>query len=69
MAFGPGKYDDLCTKVRDETHAQGVILIVIQGDKGTGFSCQLPLDVAMRVPEILRDVAGQIEGDRQKGEL
>jgi NAD(P)H-dependent flavin oxidoreductase YrpB (nitropropane dioxygenase family) len=67
--IGPGKYDDLCTKVREEAGALGVILIVVQGDKGGGFSCQLPLDVMLCVPEILRDIAQQIEGDRAKGEL
>ena len=29
MAEGPGKYDDLCTYVREQANAQGVLLIVL----------------------------------------
>ena len=38
--FGPGKYDELCTAAREETKAVGVVLIVIDGEHGNGFSCQ-----------------------------
>jgi hypothetical protein len=45
-----GKYDDLCTYVREQTKADGVVVIVVGGDKGHGFAVQCDpgndLDVA-----------------------
>ncbi len=40
MARGPGKYDDLATYVRQQAEAKAVIIIVLGGKKGSGFSCQ-----------------------------
>jgi hypothetical protein len=60
MAAGPGKYDDLCTEVREKASALGVILLIFDGVKGTGFSCQADLLTTMRLPEILEDIAKQI---------
>jgi len=64
MAFGPGKYDDLTTEVRDKARADGVLLLVINGVKGSGFSAQLSPHLTLALPEILRDIANQID---QKG--
>jgi hypothetical protein len=60
MAIGPGKYDDLCTLVREQAKAQGVIVIVIDGSKGTGFSCQADHLTTARLPAILESVAADI---------
>ena len=35
--IGPGKYDDACTAARVMTSAEVAILIVLGGDKGSGF--------------------------------
>ena len=40
MALGAGKYDDEVTALRERYHAEGVILLVIRGDRGEGFSMQ-----------------------------
>jgi len=64
MAFGPGKYDDLASHVRGVAEADGVLLLVINGTRGSGFSAQLPLHLTLSLPEILRDIADQID---QKG--
>lgn len=61
MAWGPGVYDDLATQIRVASRANGVILIVFDGDKGTGFSAQLDALRLMAIPHILRDIADQIE--------
>ena len=66
--LGPGKYDEVCAQVRTQVKAEGVILLVFNGEKGTGFSCQTPLPVIVNLPSILRSVADQIEAD-QKSEL
>jgi hypothetical protein len=61
MAIGPGKYDDLCTEVREKSKAKGAIVIIFDGEKGGGFSCQVPLSIQMIIPKLLRDVADNIE--------
>jgi hypothetical protein len=61
MAFGPGKYDDLCSLVRDKAQAMGVLVIVLGGEKGNGFSCQADLATTLMLPDLLRTVADQIE--------
>lgn len=64
MAFGPGKYNDVCTEVRIKTGAAGVLVLIFDGHKGSGFSAQLPLELQLTLPTILRSVADQID---QKG--
>lgn len=61
MAWGPGKYDDLATTARDAARADGVVLLVINGKRGSGFSAQLPVDLTFKLPAILRDLAKQID--------
>jgi len=65
--LGPGKYDDLCTKARQEAEAAGAILLLMDGNKGTGFSAQLTLDHMFAIPGILRQMADQIEKDQASG--
>jgi hypothetical protein len=60
MAIGPGKYDDLCTMVREKAEAEGAIVIVFGGKRGSGFSCQADLEATLRLPDILESVAKQI---------
>lgn len=63
MPVGPGKYDDLCTYVREEAEAEGVLLIVINGNKGHGFSCQALEYMAGAIPDFLETVAKELRGD------
>ena len=62
--MGPGKYDDLCTLVREKTGASATIVIVIGGNKGNGFSCQSDLVTTRMVPDLLEDIARQIRKDK-----
>ena len=66
MPQGPGKYDDLATYVREQAEAMAALVIVLAGNKGSGFSLQAlqsskeavsPIVVA----ELLRAVANEIE--------
>ena len=70
MAEGPGKYDKLATWVRERAKAQGVVVVVIGGDKGHGFSIQLPgtatADDMVQIAAMLREVANQVEVDAQR---
>jgi len=66
MALGPGKYDDLCTYVREqvgvgEDAGGGVMVIVIGGKRGNGFSCQADLVTTAGLPQLLRKIADEIE--------
>lgn len=61
MAQGPGKYDDLCTLVRERAQAQGVILLVLGGHHGEGFSVQCLPTLIAAIPVLLRDLATEIE--------
>lgn len=61
MAMGPGRYDDLCTEARLKADAAGALLIVFGGSKGDGFAAQLPAELTLMLPGILRIVADQIE--------
>lgn len=62
--IGPGKYDDLCTYVREQSGAVAALVIVFGGNRGEGFSVQAPLSVQAMVPQMLRELAAAIEGDQ-----
>jgi hypothetical protein len=66
MPIGGGKYDDVCTHVRElagVTEGGGVILIIIGGGRGSGFSVQANLHVMEKLPDLLEDIAAQIRQD------
>ncbi len=67
MARGAGKYDHLATYVREQTAASAVVLIVVEGDKGPGFSVQADADVVLSLPVLLRRLADGIEADTGHG--
>ena len=66
MTIGPGVYDEEATMARESTHAQAVALIVIRGDKGSGFACQADEAAVLDLPAVLRSLADQIEADAFK---
>jgi len=55
-----GKYDRLCTIVREEAGAAGALVLVIDGEKGSGFSVQADLETQLRLPDLLEALARQI---------
>ena len=64
MPIGPGKYDKICTLVREHAQADLAVVIVIGGKHGPGFSVQSTLDgvgALARLPEMLRSMADDIE--------
>ena len=73
MAFGPGKYDNLASLVRRKAMASDVLLVVIGGTKGMGFSVQSTAVNAeqragkMRVlAAALRQVADEMDRDARR---
>jgi hypothetical protein len=63
MALGPGKYDKLASDAREKAEAVGVVLIVYEGSKGSGFSVQMPREPMRTLPAVLRQLADDIERD------
>jgi hypothetical protein len=63
MAIGPGRYDDLCTIVREQAQAAGAIVIVIDGKAGDGFACQASPATTATLPRMLESMAAQIRVD------
>jgi hypothetical protein len=63
MVFGPGRYDDFCTTVRTATNAEAVIVMVVGGNRGHGFSCQASFAATQMLPDFVEDMAKQIRAD------
>jgi hypothetical protein len=63
---GPGKYDDLATLVRKRSNASAVLVIVIGGNKGEGFSFQGDWMALQAVPDLLDVVARSIRDSEDR---
>ncbi len=64
MPVGPGKYDDICTKIREQVNADGVILIIANGDRGNGISIQCSsASLILSLANMLEEAAKQIKVD------
>ncbi len=67
MAEGPGRYDDLCTYVRERARADAAVVIVLGGSVGSGFSLQCAeccaADLRRQLPSILEHITAQIRAD------
>ena len=66
MPIGPGPYDELCTAAREGAKAKGVVLIVVEGEHGSGFCVQGPLEVHEALPDKLEVVAHEIRSNADK---
>jgi hypothetical protein len=73
MAFGPGKYDDLCSYVLEQAEASAAIVIVSNGNKGHGFAQQMKVvdaDHAIAIltaqAQVLREVADSMQADARR---
>lgn len=64
--FGPGRYAAQCNQVLIESHADAVLLVVFNGDKGSGFEVHGKQGVVVDVPAILREMANVIEQEDKK---
>lgn len=64
MAIGAGKYDDLCTRIREEALAKMAIVIILDGRNGSGFSIQAEdlMDIK-NIPVLMHKMADEIERD------
>lgn len=64
---GPGRYDKHCTQLLTDLDADAVMVIVLGGDIGNGFSLSsresARVLVRALVPQLLREVANEVAGD------
>jgi hypothetical protein len=60
MPTGPGKYDHLCTYVREQANAEGAAVIVFNGSRGSGFSLQGTMRVQLGISDMLDYMAREI---------
>ncbi len=67
MAEGGGKYDAYATMVREAAQATGVLVMIIDGVRGSGFCVQGPLVLTAALPMLLREMADTIEKDNADG--
>lgn len=60
MPIGPGKYDDLCTHVREKAKAEGAAVIIFNGSEGSGFSVQASMRFHLVISVVLEAMACDI---------
>lgn len=66
MATGPGKYDAQATYVRETSGAQAVVVIVLEGSQGSGFSVQAHEHIQPEhLASLLEMTAAQIRGSHK----
>lgn len=63
MGIGPGKYDELCTLAREGAQAEGAVVIIFKGTRGSGFSVQGSLAVHEMVLDTLNAMVARERGD------
>lgn len=69
MAAGGGKYEKEITELREQLKADGLIMIVIGGERGEGFGIQGTAGVILALPKMLRTIADQVEADIRHGSV
>ena len=69
MPPGGGLYGDVASVVLMETQADGVIMIILNGRRGSGFSVAVAEELILDVPEALRRLADDIDRDLGAGKL
>lgn len=63
MPIGPGKYDDLCTDVRERSKAHFAAVIIVGGELGSGFAVQGDMATQLALPDMLEKMARDIRQD------
>lgn len=63
---GAGKYDKALTKAVEQAKARQGVLLIFDGEHGSGFSVQAELEIIQNLPEVLENMAKQIRADNQR---
>lgn len=60
MPIGPGKYDEVLAEALEKVGAKQGILMILDGDKGSGLSVKVAVALINTVPSILESIAVDI---------
>jgi hypothetical protein len=60
-----GKYEDIMENAKTAARAEAVVLIVVNGTDGSGFSLQAESGLRELLPSVLRQVAENISDSKQ----
>lgn len=63
MAIGGGKYEKEVVEMLERLRADGVMLIVVNGDRGHGVATRGTAIGILMLPTLLRMIASDIESD------
>jgi hypothetical protein len=63
MAVGEGKYDFALTLALGNAEAEQGVLLVLDGNKGAGFSVQASMSAMSGLPDALENIAKEIRKD------
>jgi len=67
MPQGKGKYDALCIEVLEKSNADCAMVIVINGNSGSGFSVNsVNPDIVFKIPDLLEYTASMLRDDIEK---
>lgn len=69
MPVGPGKYAGIAERARAEAKALGAVVIVIEGEHGSSFEVEGPMQLNMMLPELLENMAKDIRKSLEEGKL
>jgi hypothetical protein len=61
MPVGPGSYSDLAKTVQRESEADGVVVVIVNGNGGSGTEVFAMPEVLAELPTLLRHLADEIE--------
>jgi hypothetical protein len=61
-----GLFDAACHQVCEMTHARCAVVVVIDGELGSGYSVIGPLEAQVLVPDILQKMANTLRGQLSK---
>jgi len=61
--LGESRYDAECKELFERLKADGVVLIILGGDKGNGCVSSVKPEVSMMLPDLLRGLAKHMEKD------
>ena len=61
-----GLFDTACNHVRDMTRARCAVVIVIDGESGSGYSVVGPLEAQVLLPDILHKIADNLHWQLSK---
>lgn len=66
MTIGEGKYDAICTQIREDHNADAVVVVIINGHRGTGFSVQASPIAMLKLPDAFHNMAEEMRRDVEK---